>query len=112
MSDTHTHSHRKEYPEHEEAVQDRKLLSLRFLLLCLSSALGRSADAALYCRPSHQQASEAPSTSYFTGEQQAFVRHARSACIALSSFRESSVQDFLRREGHVSPHNAPGSTNR
>jgi CheY-like chemotaxis protein len=50
---------------------------------------------------SHQGASQqcsdtavgngAPSSAYFAGEQQAFTRRALSACIALSSFSQSSV---------------------
>src|SRR6187402_549429 len=94
VPDAYPHGHREENPKGEVAIQERELLSLR-----------RRADAAMCCDCwccGHQEASQhcservvgkgAPSrAAYLEGEQQAFVRCARSACIALSSFSQSRV---------------------
>jgi hypothetical protein len=82
--------HCEKYSKSEEAVEEGELLSLQ-----------GSANTARRHGRRHQHASQhcsvtavgkgAPSRAYFDGEQQAFVRRARSASIALSSLNQSSV---------------------
>src|ERR1700743_857817 len=91
MTDADADSHREKNPKRQKAVEERELFPS-----------SRGADLTS-CNGSsrHQHDSQhgteivagtgAPSSAYFAGVQQAFVRRAMSACIAFSSLSEARV---------------------